>query len=215
LGLRRVEEIVNSICEQPDRVTIARIDWAVDILGLPAWDLGISCRVASVVNSAFFHSRGGVSFYPHKSNTRSILIYERGKRLNALHHPDAKRFSNQDLTRLEVQFKGKGVPIRQFSRIREYRDIDVLRGVSFEKIVKITNDLKPLQILQAEGLRSLVSRLGLQNASKRFAASEWASIRKQYLRPSDDFPDLRFLMKRGVEDWLENRIRFPRLRLTA
>jgi hypothetical protein len=211
LGLRRAEEIVNSICGKPHRVTIFRIDWAVDVLGLSAWDLGASCRVTNVVNTEFFHSRGGVSFYPHRSNTRSILIYERGKRLKAQHHPDANRFTNRDLTRLEVQFKGKGVPIREFSRIREYKDIDVLRGVSFERIVQIPNDLKPLQILQAEGLRSLVSRLGLQNASKRFAASEWAYIRKKYLRPSDGFPDLRFLMKRGIEDWLESRRRFPRL----
>jgi hypothetical protein len=210
LGLRRVEEVVNSICGKPDGVKITRIDWAVDVLGLSAWDLGASCRVTNVVNTEFFHSRGGVSFYPHRSDTRSILIYERGKRLKARHHPDANRFTNRDLTRLEVQFKGKGVPIREFSRIREYKDIDVLRGVSFERIVQIPNDLKPLQILQAEGLRSLVSRLGLQNASKRFAASEWASIRKKYLRPNDGFPDLRFLMKRGIEDWLESRRRFPR-----
>jgi hypothetical protein len=210
LGLRRAEEIVNSICEDPPRAKITRIDWAVDVLGLSAWDLGASCRVANVVNSEFYHSRGGVSFYPHRSNTRSILIYERGKHLSAQHHPDANRFTNRDLTRLEVQFKGKGVPIREFSRIREYKDIDVLRGVSFERIVQIPNDLKPLQILQAEGLRSLVSRLGLQNASKRFAPSEWAYIRKKYLRPSDGFPDLRFLMKREVEDWLRNVFRFPR-----
>jgi hypothetical protein len=211
LGLRRVEEVVNSICGKPDGVKITRIDWAVDVLGLSAWELGSCCSVGSVVNSAFFHSRGGVSFYPHRSNARSILIYERGKRLNAIHHPDAKRFTNQDLTRFEVQFKGKGVPIREFSRIREYKDIDVLRGVSFEKIMQIRNDLKPLQILQAEGLRCLVARLGLQNASKRFAASEWAYLRKKFLIPSVDLPDLRFLMKRGIEDWLGNVFRFPRL----
>jgi hypothetical protein len=211
LGLGRVQEIARLICADSRFVKIARIDWAVDILGLSAWDLAACCRVNGVMSSAFYRSRGGVSFYPHRSKARSVVIYERGKWLKANHCPPTTVFTNEVLTRLEVQFRGKGVPIREFLRIGEYRHVDVLRGVSFERILPTPKAQKPLQVLAAEGLRSLTQKFGLQNASKRFSASEWAHLEKTFFAPMPaDFPNLHSLMKKSVLDSIENRLRFPR-----
>jgi len=118
LGLRRVEQIIELICANPSSVKISRIDWAVDVLGVPAWEVAACCHVDRVVNSSFYRSRTGVTFYPHKSMRRTILIYERGKHLLSQHHPLGQVFGNHDLTRIEVPFRGKGVLIREFVRDR-------------------------------------------------------------------------------------------------
>ena len=211
LGYRRVDQIVGLICPNRRGIRIARIDWALDILGLSVWDLAGCCQVAGVTNCAFYRSRGGVSFYPHKSNSRSILIYERAKRLKQLHDPSAALYEGKSLTRLEVQLKGKGVPIREYLRLSEYAHYNVLRDVTFSTIIPTPKDLKPREFLMMHGLRSLVAERGLQSAAKMFTSSQWAYLRKKYLDPvGENFPDLHALMKKSVLDWLENRIRFPR-----
>jgi hypothetical protein len=213
LGLTRVQQIVTTLCGDSASVKICRLDWALDLLDKTAWDLAVRCRVSGVQSSRFYRSRGCVSFYPHFSRDRVILIYDRLKRLQVKGEPLARIFrENDDLTRLEVQFRGKGVPIREFANIRHYADIDLLKGVSFLSLLGIRSNLKPLKLLAAERLQWLVHELGLQNASKRYLPSEWAYLSTTLLAPTskDDIPDIRTLMQKSARDWLEDRLRFPR-----
>jgi len=214
LGLAQTEIIAKAICGGLDqRVRISRIDWAVDILGLSAWDLAASCRVSGTQNSAFYRSRSGVSFYPHQSRKHAIPIYERLRHLRAKHNPLATVFLFDDhLTRFEIQLRGGGVPIRRFIDIRGFADIDLLNRVTFLKFCQPPPGSKPLQILAAERLQSLVQEFGLQNTSKRFSPAEWAYLTKKFFRPASqaEIPDVRSLMRRSIRDWLEDRIRFPR-----
>jgi hypothetical protein len=213
LGLSRVQQIVTALCGDSATVKICRLDWAVDILGKTPWDLAVRCRVSGVQSSRFYRSRGGVSFYPHFTRDRVILIYDRLKRLQSKGDPLARIFSEKDdLTRLEVQLRGKGVPIREFANIRRYADIDLLKDVSFLNLLGMRSNLKPLQLLAAERLQWLVQELGLQNASKRFSPSEWVYLSTKLLAPTSKeiIPDIRSLMQKSARDWLEDRIRFSR-----
>ncbi len=213
LGLCRAEQIVKDICGDLVDPKICRLDWAVDLLGKSPWDLAACCRVSGVQSSRFYRSRGCVSFYPHFSRDRAILIYDRLKRLQLKSDPLARVFTEQDdLTRFEVQFRGKGVPIREFANIRRYADIDLLKDVSFLNLLQLRSNLKLQQRLAAERLQSLVQEVGLQNASKMLSPSEWAYVSKKYFEPTYKaaIPDIRALMQKSARDWLEDRIRFPR-----
>jgi len=213
LGLSRVEQIVEEICGNLPEPIICRVDWAVDLLGMGFWDLVACCRVAGIQNSRLYHSRGGDSFYPHCSRDRALLMYEKLRRLRLEGDPLAEIFRKDDqMTRLEVQFRGKGVPIREFAHIRRYGDIDLLKGVSFLELRQLRSTLKPQQRLAAERLQSMVQEVGLQNASKRFSPSEWVYLCDTYFEPASKaaLPDIRALMQKSARDWLEDRIRFPR-----
>jgi hypothetical protein len=213
LGLSRVEQIVKDICGNLKEPIICRVDWAVDLMGMNPWDLAACCRVSGIQSSKLYHSRGGDSFYPHFSRERVLLIYDKLKRLRLKGDPLAEGFKgNAQLTRLEVQFRGKGVPIREFAHIRRYGDIDLLRGVSFLRLQQLRSTLKPQQRLAAERLQSLAQEVGLQNASKRFSASEWQYLSKTYFEPATKatIPDIRALMQKSARDWLQDRLRFPR-----
>lgn len=214
LGLAQTEKITKSICgDLRPHLRISRIDWAVDILGISAWELAATCRVSGTQNSAFYHSRSGVSFYPHQSRKHAILIYERLKHLRAKHDPLANVFLFDDhLTRIEIQLRGAGVPIRRFIDIRGYADIDLLNRVTFLKFRQLPPKSKPQQILAAERLQCLVQELGLQNASKRFSPSEWAYLNKKFFRPASqaEVPNIPSLMRKSIRDWLEDRLRLPR-----
>ncbi len=213
LGLTRVEQIVSALCGDSAKVTICRLDWALDLLNKTVWDLAVRCRVSGVQSSRFYRSRGCVSFYPHFTRNRVILIYDRLKRMQSKGDPLAKIFKENDaLTRLEVQFRGRGVPIREFANIRRYAEIDLLKGVNFLSLLGVRSGLKPLRLLAAERLQWLVQELGFQNASKRFLPPEWAYLSATLFAPTskDDMPDIRPLMQKSARDWLEDRIRFPR-----
>jgi hypothetical protein len=213
MGLTRVQQIVSTVFGDSATVNICRLDWALDVLNKTAWDLAVRCRVPGVQSSRFYRSRGIVSFYPHFTRDRVILIYNRLKRMRSKGDPLARVFrENDELTRLEVQFRGKGVPIREFTNIRRYADIDLLKDVDFLSLLRVRSGLKPLRLLAAERLQWLVQELGLQNASKRFLPSEWAYLSAILLATTskDDMPDIRSLMQKSARDWLEDRIRFPR-----
>jgi hypothetical protein len=213
LGLSRAEQIVMDVFGNLLGPKICRLDWAADLLGKRPWDIAACCRVSGVQSSRFYRSRGCVSFYPHFSRDRAILIYDRLKRLQLLSDPLARVFREQDdLTRFEVQFRGKGVPIREFANIRRYADIDFLQGVTFLNLLQLRGTLKLQQRLAAERIQSLVQEVGLQNASKTVSPSEWAYLSKKYFEPTSKttLPDIRALMQKSARDWLEDRLRFPR-----
>jgi hypothetical protein len=213
LGLTATTRIVGSICGDCCLVTIHRLDWCVDIFGISAWQFAMACHVAGVQSSKFYRSRSGVSCYPHASRERTLLVYERLSYLRSKHDPSTKYYKADDqLTRIEVQLCGKGVPIRGLNQIQRYADIDLLRNVTFLKFRPFRRNLKPLQLLAAHGLQALVQAFGLQNALKRFSAAESAYLIQKFFEPDMDMPDVHFLMQESTRDWLEDRLRFPRLR---
>ena len=213
LGLGRVTEIAEAICGSIEDALIYRIDWSVDILGVSVEDLASCCEVSGVQNSMIRRSALGISSYPHLSNTRTELIYDKLAHLRATKDPRAQLFGPGDqLTRFEVQFRGQGVPIREFRNIREYGDIDLISGVRFRQLRTLASGLRPMQALAARGMRCLVQEYGLQIASKTFGPGVWAYYRKKFFRSLSESqaPDIRALMQQDARDWLDDKIRFPR-----
>ena len=115
---------------------------------------------------------------------------------------------------LTVQFRGAGVPYRRLLDIRRYAEIDLLPDLSFWKIPIKRQGLKPMQSLASEGLLNRIQQVGVQATSKMFSAQLWAYLTKKFLAsvPKEDFPDLNELMRRSAVEWLNDRIRFPRVR---
>jgi len=121
------------------------------------------------------------------------------------------------LTRVEVQLKGRGVLFRKIRHLHRYAAADLLKRMQFRKLRVLRDDAKPLHLLAAGRLRQLIHKFGLQGVKKRFSPSNWAYIEKTLFRTLNgkEIPDLRLRLKMGIEDWLEDRIRFPRLRNIA
>lgn len=212
LGLKRTKEILEAIFPSLHRIRIFRIDACVDILGRPVWDFVLNSHIPMVQNFRFFRSRGAVSAYLRSSAERTFLVYDRGRHLKSQHDPPANNFKpDVDLTRIEVQLKGK-VPFKRFVSIARYKDYDWLGNLEFLNLKLRIRGSTPTQILAGHGLRQLISKFGVQPISKLFGAPEWAAIRKRYFAPTkaNEVERLRFMFKKGVCDWLENRFRFPR-----
>jgi hypothetical protein len=212
LGLTRTQEIAKEIVGDISRVMITRIDLCVD-LPIPFRKLARSVQISRVQNFAAYRSRAGSSIYPQRSNQKTILLYERLKLLQSRRDPWAEAFGrHKHLTRLEVQFRGKGVPIRNFVDIRKYGEINLLENLKFWK-TRARAGLTPVQRLAAEALDVRSREIGLQGVSKDFTASEWANLKEKLLEenPRTDFPDINMLFKKSVRDWLEDRIRFTRI----
>jgi hypothetical protein len=213
LGLSRTRAIARLILPPHARPTITRIDWCVDLPDVPLSDVAASCLAARAQNCAYYHSRNGSSFYPQRSSQRSLLIYEKLRRARVRHEPFAEMFPNSsDVTRIEIQLRSRGVPIRSFERISEYADLDLLANVSFACFV-IPPGLAAIERLAAQALKTCAGEVGLQRLSKNFSRSEWAKILSTFLRrtPSNGLPDIHALFQKSKRDWLESRIRFPRL----
>lgn len=213
LGFTRVWKIVKQICGSLWLVRIFRIDFAVDLPNVSAAELAAHCRVAGVQSSAIFRSRGGVSYYPYRSRHKTLLVYERKRRLLAMRDPLAQLYKRDaHLTRLEIQLRGKkGVPIRQFPKIQGYADFDVLAGVSFQTFRPVRAGLKLQQRLAAERIQCLVQDVGLQLSSKMMTAAEWSYVSKTWFEPSCvEIQDVRAAMRQSIWDWFHDRLRFPR-----
>jgi len=69
--------------------------------------------------------------------------------------------------------------------------------------------------IPGDGLRRLIHKYGLHAVKKRFSPSHWAYIEKVLLRvlEGEEIPNFRLRLKRSIEDWLEDRIRFPRFKI--
>jgi hypothetical protein len=116
------------------------------------------------------------------------------------------------LTRIEVQLKGHGVPFKKIRDLNRYVEVDFLERVRFRNLRALRNDAKPLHLLAAAQLRHLMQAYGLHATKKRFSPSHWAYIEKTLFQTleGEEIPDLQLRLKRSLDDWLENRIRFPR-----
>ncbi len=214
LGLSRVRKIAEKIFGDLKFVRIYRIDWCVDLWGIPALEVARYCRIVRAQNCGVMRSRSGFSFYLRRSKEHVLLIYDRLARLRSIRHPIAEYYSSDDqIARIEVQLRGKGLPYRRFGDIERYAEVDLLPGLSFWESARKKTKLSTTDCLAAEGLLCQIEQLGLQVTSKRYSAQTWAYLTKKYLIPASElpFPSLRKLMLKGVRDWLEDRIRFPRL----
>lgn len=213
LGLTRVQEIATEIFGETRRASISRVDWCVDI-DVPLPDLALYCRIARAQNCKVDHSRTGPTFYLRSSKACTIYMYDKHRQLKAKGDPIAKKYELiGPRTRIEVQFKGSGLPFKKFADITRYAELDLLANISFWEAGRKRDGLTPMESLAAEGLLRKIDEHGLQMALKVFAPQERAYIVKKFLRPAlaSRFPDLNELMRKSVRDWLRDRIRFPRL----
>jgi hypothetical protein len=215
LGLTRTTEVAEQIFGDLRTIRIFRIDWCIDLWGMPLLDLALYCRIPRAQNCSIERSRGGITFYLRRSKNHVILVYDRIKRLRSIGDPIANIYDGDNhLTRVEVQFRGAGVPFRRLLDIRRYAEIDLLPALSFWKIPIKRQGLKPMQSLAAEGLLNRIQQFGVQATSKMFPAQEWAYLTRKFLAhvPKEDCPDLNELMRESAWEWLNDRIRFPRIR---
>ncbi len=214
LGLPRILKILEAIFPDLADVRIYRIDFAIDLLGIPVSFFLVNCHIARVQNFRFYRSRRALSLYLKSSSLRTLLVYDKGRMLKQKKDPMARILRRGDcLTRVELQLKGN-VPFKQLKDIRRYREVDLLEDLKFFQRRLEPQKSTPNQLLAAAGLRWLVRRHGLQAVSKLFAPAEWAAIRKGYLEPMQavEIPPLHELMRKRMDDWFEGRIRFPRIK---
>jgi hypothetical protein len=213
LGLRQTRQILRTIVKNLSLARIYRIDVCTDILGISVWDLADRVHVSRVQNFTIINNRGGASFYLQNSKEKSILLYDKIKQYGKIGDPMVNLFGPSDqLTRIEVQLKGKGVPFKRIRNLRRYLDVDFLEQLRFLKLRTLRDDSKPLHRLAAAQLRDLLHKYGLHATKKRFSPSQWAYIEKTLFQTLEgkEIPDLQFRLRRSLEDWLENRLRFPR-----
>jgi hypothetical protein len=213
LGYSEAAKAVCTICGDPKGVRIFRVDWAVDLWNVDAWQLGSSCRVAGAQNCAVERSRGSVTFYPQKSGQRTILIYDKWKERRHRRDPLAKRVKQSDkVCRFEIQLRGAGVPVREFSQMERYEDLDLMDGVTFLEPVAISADQPPMRRLAALQLGHLIRRDGVQVTAKRFSAAQWSYLETKLLAQvaDDEIVDVARLLRKSTREWLDSIIRFPR-----
>jgi hypothetical protein len=213
LGLRRTRKILKTILGHLSAARIYRIDLCTDVLGLWVWDLAEVVLASRRQNFKIYNNRGGATFYLQNSADRTILFYDKIKQLAAKGDGLARAFGpGEHLTRIEVQLKGHRVPFKKIRHLNRYAELDLLNALQFRRLRKLRNDAKPLHLLAAGGLRRLIHKYGLHAAKKRFSPSQWAYIERILFRvlAGEEIPDLRLRLKRSIENWLEDRIRFPR-----
>jgi hypothetical protein len=213
LGLRQTRKILRLIIGHLSTARIYRIDLCTDVLGLWVWDLAEVVLVARSQNFKIYNNHGGTTFYLQNSAHKTILLYDKIKQLAAKDDPLADTFGpGEYLTRVEVQLKGSGVPFKKIRHLYRYADVDLLGQLHFRKLNRLRDDAKPLHLLAAGGLRRLIHKYGLHAVKKQFSPSHWDYIERTLFRTleGDEMPDLRLRLKRSIEDWLEDRIRFSR-----
>jgi hypothetical protein len=215
LGLRQTRRILKIILGGLSAARIYRIDLCADIAGLWVWDLAEVVIVSRAQNFRIYNERGGATFYLRNSNEKTILLYDKVKQVAAKGDPLATLYDpGAHVTRIEVQLKGRGVPFKKIRNLFRYAEIDLISVLQFRKLRVLRNDAKPLHLLAAGQLRHLIHQYGLQAVKKRFSPSHWAYIEKTLFRvlEGDEIPDIRLHLRRSIEDWLEDRIRYPRIR---
>lgn len=214
VGLSQVRKIVKMIFGRSLTIRISRIDWCLDLWNASVLDVALYCRIARAQNVGFERSRTGITFYLRRSKQCKLLLYDRVARLRAARHPLAQFYSADDrMTRIEVQLVGKGVPFRRFSEIEHFADTSLLSDVSFWEIGQKRKDLTPSRALAAEGFLHKIEAFGVQATAKMYKPQLFSYLAKKFLVPAPQgkFPDIDRLMRHSIRDWIEDRIRFPRL----
>ncbi len=200
LSVRRVRAIVRQICGYAP-LRIFRIDFAFDLVGVTAIELNQHCWVRRVQKSATFNSAKGFSGYPRFSRTHKVLIYDK-----LLLRDGIKRKG----VRVEVQFYGQSVPLKNFSDLEQYGRLNVLRGIKFQRFRAMKPGLTPLQKLAGWGMQSAARELGLQVARKLVPASSWTMLRRKFFRVHRRFQKIPSRMRRENREWLREIARSSR-----
>jgi hypothetical protein len=211
LGLKKTRELVRRICGDIDGIRIYRIDWCRDY-DIALLDLALYCRIARAQNCTFINSRTGPTFYLRRSKAYVLYMYDKLRELKAKGDHIAKNcILEGPWTRVEVQYRGSGVPFRNFADMERYTELDMLTDLSFWKAGRKRKGLSPTDSLASEALLIRINDFGLQAALKMFPAQERPYIVKKFLESSGEpFPNLNSLMRKSVREWLEDVIRFPR-----
>jgi hypothetical protein len=141
---------------------------------------------------------------------RSVFIYDKARSMKRA----GILLSDIEITRFEAQFRGKAVPIRSFSQIDRYVDLDVIEHLEVQRVVTEFEPSAPQLFLIGQGFRLMVSKYGLDCALKLFPSSYRAFLKRKFLGGvlKSQLDSLRTRLQKGVADWLSDRIRFPRLR---
>jgi hypothetical protein len=209
LGRTVTAEIISRVFPRPDGIKIHRIDFCVDLFGVPVMSLAENICLPGTHNFKIYKSRDGISQYLQCSDPRTVLAYDKVRADKALRH------SNLDIeiSRLEVQLRGKGVPIRDFRDIHEYLEYDLLGPLEIREVIAAFDTTKPISFLAARGFRSVVSEYGLDGALKLFRSANRQFLRSKFLEAplKDRLAALAAGMRKGTAEWLADRIRFPRL----
>ncbi len=214
LGLTRTKQVLEEVFTSVRGLQIYRIDFAVDLPGLSLLQLAEMCHIPNVQNFAVIRRRGSMSVYPHRSRVRTVLFYDRTKL------PSWRRDSlvaaldpGESLVRIEVQLKATGVPYKSLDGIAKYRDMDLLSGLRVAAVKSTKGESDPKRSLKIEVLRALTSRYGSQGALKIFGAEERSWLKKHCLTTtaSIDLQAVKRRLHKSIDDWLEDRIRFPRV----
>jgi hypothetical protein len=214
LGQSRTLKILKEVIGHSSGARIYRIDFCVDLPGVSVWSLAQICYVGPSQNFQIYRNRTGDSVYLQRSKAKTILLYDKKRRLRAEHDPRATMYASGDeLTRIEIQFKGAGVPFKKLRDIHRYSDLNLLSGLKFRRLVSSSNHKKPLRAMAAAHLATQIEDFGLHAALKQFPSAQRAYFKKLFLKDVDgrEVPDIRGRMKKSVQDWLDDRIRHPRL----
>jgi hypothetical protein len=213
LGCSRTLAILKEVIGNLSDARIYRIDFCADFLGISVWDLARICYVGSSQNFQVYRNRTGDSVYLQRSNSKTILLYDRKRRLRAEHDPQAAMYGSDDeLTRIEVQLKGTGVPHRKLRHLHRYADIDLLAGIKLRRLISSANYKKPLRKIAAAYLAGQIEDFGLHATLKQFPSAHRAYIERIFLEDVDgvEVPDIRQILSKAIQDWLQDRRRFPR-----
>jgi hypothetical protein len=213
VGWRKTRRIILRIFGKLSRVRIYRIDLCADLLGKSVRHFLEQCHLSRTQNFRLFRERGAESVYLQWSKARKVVVYNKGWLLRKQHSPLAMMLKHDDqLTRIEVQMRGSGVPFRRLRDIRKYENIKLLTNLAFHKFRAKLDKRKPLQFLAQVGLRTLVSKYGIHGTSKMFTAPVWAFLKAKFLRLSrtNEAVELTRRMQKSTQDWLTDRIRSPR-----
>lgn len=213
LGWRKTRRIIHRVCGKLSRARIYRIDVCADVLGKSVRHFLEQCHLSRTQNFRLFRERGAASVYLQWSKERKVVVYDKGWLLRKQRSPLAMMLKHDDqLTRIEVQMRGSGVPFKRLRDISKYQSINLLTNLAFHEFRAKLDKTKPLQFLAQVGLRTLVSAYGIHGTSKMFTAPVWAFLKDKFLRlaPNNEAIELSRRMQKSTQDWLTDRIRSPR-----
>jgi hypothetical protein len=84
LGLSKTQEVIAAVFPGLAEPRIVRVDFCVDFSGEPVCALASSLYAPGAQNVATYKGRGGDTVYVRRSRRKSVLVYDRGKRLPQL-----------------------------------------------------------------------------------------------------------------------------------
>jgi hypothetical protein len=209
LGWTATREIVEQVFPALDDVKIHRIDFCADFYRTSVLSLAENLCLPGTHGFKVYKSHKGSSYYLQSSPARSVLVYDKARSEKRL----GKANLDIEITRLEVQLRGKAIPIRDFRKLSRYLEIDVLGRLEVRKITAVFQPERPNLFLAANGFQLIVSKYGLDGALKLFPSPYRAFLKSRFLGPplQRELSSIRDELRRGTSEWFADRIRFPRL----